>query len=148
MTTEKANRISFDDSRVEFYSDLANDFTKNPKTGLLSRVTNEQSVAQSLRNLVLTTPGERFYDMDKGSDVADTLFENFNTVDAGMDPGEEEFFKQRLRSVINRYEPRVELGEVEVKIKDDLTAEVRITYRDVRYDYGPLLLTVSVTRVR
>ena len=140
--TSKADNFIFDRSRVEFYSDIETGFRKNPRTGLLGRVVNENSIAQSLRNLMLTHKGERFYDADKGSDVVDSLFENIDDV------GEQEFMRARVKSYLERYEPRVELLGVEAFAADDNTAEVRLVYKETRQEGEPLELTLSVKRVR
>lgn len=141
MTTSKADRISFDDTRVEFYSDIENAFRKNPRTGLLARVTNQESVAQSLRNLMLTTPGERFYDMDKGSEIAGSLFESF-------DEAETEFFRARATAYLERYEPRAEILDVVVDSSSPNEISARITYRERRFESSPLELNVSIRRIR
>lgn len=90
------------------YSDFPINFDRNPLTGILSKVTNEESVKQSVKNLILTNAGERFYDSSKGSTIRSSLFEP-NT------PTTLEIIRTQIREAIQAYEPRCELREVSVQ---------------------------------
>ena len=59
--------------KEERYSDFLMSFEKNPQSGNLGRVTNEQSIKQSLISLIMTNRGERFYDVNIGSKVKASL---------------------------------------------------------------------------
>lgn len=74
MTT-RADKFNIQDKKKEYYSDFLNGFDKNPVTGFLARVTNADSIKQSLRNIILTINGERFFDSGIGSKVNASLFE-------------------------------------------------------------------------
>ena len=60
----------------EYFSDFLNSFTKTPVGNQLARVTNERSINQSLKNLILTNLGERLFQPNIGSNILATLFEN------------------------------------------------------------------------
>ena len=62
----RADKQTLERKKSELYSDFLTNFDMNPVTGNLAKVTNESSVKQALRNLMLTMTGERFYDAHKG----------------------------------------------------------------------------------
>ena len=76
----RAESISPKGKQGEFFSDFLNSFAKTPVGNQLGRVTNEKSVNQSLRNLIKTNLGERFFQPIVGSDVNASLFENVNSI--------------------------------------------------------------------
>ena len=57
-------------------------FEVNPLTDDLIAIKNQTAIARSLRNLVLTTPGERFFNNEIGSQVNNLLFNNVDDVTA------------------------------------------------------------------
>jgi len=89
------------------YSDLAMGFTMSPVTGNIAMVYDEQSVKQAIKTLILTKPGERFYNKDYGTSVHDMLFDM-------IDPITAENIKMSIEEAIKNYEPRVETLEVRV----------------------------------
>jgi phage baseplate assembly protein W len=70
----QSDRFTIKNNR-EYFSDFMANFDKNPVTGNLARVTNEDAIKQSLRNLVLTNRTERFYQPHIGSKVQSLLFD-------------------------------------------------------------------------
>lgn len=70
----RADRFTLTSKQLIVYSDFTDNFDINPVTGLLARVTNEESIKQSLRNLVLTGLGERPYKPLVGSKLRASLF--------------------------------------------------------------------------
>ena len=60
------------------FKDLAISFEANPNTNDFSAVTNENAIKQSIRNLVLTSFGERPFQPTIGSRVRGLLFEPFD----------------------------------------------------------------------
>jgi phage baseplate assembly protein W len=89
----------------EYYSDFLMDLDQNPITGNLARVTNEESIKQALKNLILTTRMERPYKPLVGSRINSLLFEpaELGLVDSIM---------SEIRETININEPRVVLENV------------------------------------
>ena len=57
-------------------------FQVNPLTDDLIAIKNQTAIARSIRNLVLTSPGERFFNNDLGSRVNELLFENVDDITA------------------------------------------------------------------
>lgn len=93
--------------KEERYSDFHLSFAKNPITGNLSKVTNEESIKQALRSLILTNKGERFYISNLGSKLRAALFEP-------ADPVTAEVIRMTIQQTIAMYEPRVNVLSVNV----------------------------------
>jgi len=138
----RADRYTVEQKKLEFYSDFPNGFDLNPSTGLLSRVTNEEAVKQSIKNLMLTSIGERFYDANKGSKIMNSLFENY-------DPPNIELIRLQASEVLQAYEPRAEI--LSLRIAEDIDRNGYnmtfvfsiINIQDTTFD-----LTINVKRVR
>ena len=64
------------------YKDLSMSFKSNPLTDDLIGLKNESAIARSVKNLVFTQKGEKFFDPDFGSEVSASLFENIDEVTA------------------------------------------------------------------
>ena len=92
----------------ERYSDFLTNFDKNPITGNLAKVINEESVKQALKNLLLTNNGEKFYDSGFGSKIKALLFDiaDASTMDT---------LKMTIEQAIKNHEPRVNLLNIEVR---------------------------------
>ena len=88
------------------YKDLSMSFKSNPLNDDLIGLKNESAIARSIRNLVFTLPGERFFDQDFGSDVSASLFENIDEVTAIT-------IQDDIEYMIKMHEPRVELLDVQ-----------------------------------
>ena len=113
------------------YKDVSMSFKSNPLNDDLIGLKNENAIARSIRNIVFTLPGERFFEPDFGSEVSASLFENLDEVTAFTIKEEIEF------SILN-YEPRVEL--VDVNVVPDFDGNqfaVTITYIIVGIDVPP-----------
>ena len=103
-------------------------FQVNPLTNDLIAITNTTAIARSLRNLVLTTPGERFFNENLGSQVNNLLFENVDDITAMS-------IRTEIITVIENYEPRVKLLKVSVNANiDSYNMDVRIVYRVIGID--------------
>ena len=113
------------------FKDLSMSFKFNPLSGDLIALKNENAIASAVRNIVLTTPGEKFFDPDFGSSVSEILFENVDDITAVS-------IEDEIKSSLKNYEPRVELINVTVDPNfDENQFDVRITYRIVGIDIPP-----------
>lgn len=74
MTT-RADRYTQLQKTPDLFSDFMSDLSPHPITKDLARLRNDQSVRQSIRNLVLTNYGERPFQPTIGSTVNRALFE-------------------------------------------------------------------------
>ena len=110
------------------FKDLSMSFKFNPLSGDLITLKNENAIARAVRNIVLTTPGEKFFDPDFGSSVGEILFENVDEITAVS-------IEDEIKSSLKNYEPRVELIDVFVDPNfDENQFDVTITYRIIGVD--------------
>ena len=90
------------------FKDISMSFKVNPISNDIIGVKNNTAIARSIRNLVLTTPGERFFNENLGSRVSEVLFDNMDEISASS-------IRDEIEETIIRYEPRVNLKNVKVK---------------------------------
>ena len=120
------------------FKDLSMSFKFNPLSGDLIALNNENAIARAVRNIVSTTPGEKFFDPDCGSSVSEILFENVDDITAVS-------IQDEIRSCLNNYEPRVDLIDVDVDPNfDENQFDVKITYRIVGIDIPPSQLEFAL----
>lgn len=107
----------------EVYSDFLSNLDTHPFSSDVAKVKNEQAIKQSIRNLLLTNVGERFFRPYLGSNVYKSLFElidNFVIND----------IKTHIENTINAYEKRADLISVNVVDNGDgnsLTATIQFS---------------------
>ena len=107
------------------FKDIAMAFGKNPFTDDINAVKNDNSIKSAIKNLVLTTPGEKPFQPLVGSRVNDLLFEP-------LDPFTADSLQEEIINTINQYEPRVALTEVSVQpIWDDNAIGIDVEYQIV-----------------
>ena len=120
------------------FKDLSISFKFNPLSGDLIALKNENAIARAVRNIVLTTPGEKFFDPDFGSSVSEILFENVDDITAIS-------IKDEIKNCLQNYQPRVEIIDVNVDPNfDENQFDVIITYRIVGIDIPPTQLEFAL----
>ena len=87
------------------FKDISMTFQSNPLNDDLIAIKNENAIARSLRNIVFTTPGEKFFNESFGSRITESLFENIDDITATV-------IVDEIRQSIDNYEPRVEVDDV------------------------------------
>lgn len=92
--------------------DLKITFKPHPVTDDLQVVKDDAAVKQSIVNLLLTVPGERLFNNQIGSSLSRLLFEPLDFAVAAM-------IKSEITSCIRKYEPRVEIKDVNVDVDYD-----------------------------
>ena len=113
------------------YKDLSMSFKSNPLNDDLIGLKDQSAIARSIRNIVFTLPGEKFFDSDFGSEVSATLFENLDDVSAIT-------IRDEIEYIINTYEPRVKLLNVDSMANyDNNEYNVVITYQIIGSDVPP-----------
>lgn len=115
---------SGDFKKSRAFADILMSFKRNPFTDDASVVKNDNAIKQAIKNLILTTPGEKPFQPTVGSKVMDMLFEP-------LDPFTADAVKDEIINTVNQYEPRVELTKVDVTAipegnKLNITLEYRI----------------------
>ena len=93
--------------RSRSFKDFSINFSKNPFTDDLSIVNNDNSIKQAVKNIILTSPGEKPFQPLVGSSVNRLLFEPLDAFTADA-------VAEEIRTTINQYEPRVKLTKVDV----------------------------------
>ena len=124
------------------FKDISMSFQVNPLNYDLIGLKNENAIARSVRNIVFTLPGEKFFDENFGSRISATLFENVDDISASL-------IDDEIRQSINRYEPRVELTDVEVLPNfDNNQFDVLIVYNIIGADVPPQELQFALQSTR
>lgn len=124
------------------FKDVSMTFQVSPLNNDLIALRNESAIARSVRNIVFTLPGEKFFNEDFGSRISRSLFEN-------IDAGSAVIIRNEIENSINRYEPRVRLMEVTVYPDYDNNAfDVVIVYQIVGVDVPPQQLEFVLQSTR
>ena len=104
------------------FKDISMTFESNPLNDDLIAIKNENAIARSLRNIVFTTPGEKFFNQSFGSRITESLFENIDEITATI-------IVDEIRQSIDNYEPRVEVDDVKAfPDYENNSFDVTITY--------------------
>jgi len=121
------------------FKDLSFNFTKNPVTGDINVLKNEEAIKQSVKNLVLTKYRERLFNPNLGSNVTNYLFELSSPADASS-------IISGIRTLLTTFEKRIEVKKIEVFTSDESYEYlIEISY----YIIGePLLQTTQVVLTR
>lgn len=110
------------------FKDISMSFQTNPLNNDLIAIKNEVAISRSIRNIVFTYPGEKFFNPRFGSKVGRSLFENIDNISASI-------IRDEITNSINNYEPRVSLINVSVVPSyDNLAFNVTIIYRVIGED--------------
>ena len=113
------------------FKDVSMSFEKNPLNDDLISLSNTSAIARSIRNIVFTSPGEKFFNPNFGSRISESLFENVDEVSALA-------IEDEIRSSIINFEPRVNLLDtVVVPNPDDNEMNVVIQYEVTGIDVPP-----------
>ena len=124
------------------FKDISASFQVNPLTYDIIALKNENAIARSVRNLVLTEKGERFFNNSLGSGVNRLLFESIDDITASS-------IKDEISNTIQNYEPRVDLIGVDVSPNyDNLEFNVTIRYTIVGIDSQPQQLSFALQPTR
>jgi hypothetical protein len=94
------------------FKDISLSFEPHPITKDLPVLKNANAIRRSVRNLVQTIPGERFFNPILGSSVYDSLFDL-------MDFGTSNLIEQEIITTLRNFEPRVNNVRVRVSVRPD-----------------------------
>jgi len=124
------------------FKDLSMSFQVNPINYDLIALKNETAIARSIRNLVLTYPGEKFFNENLGSKVSRSLFDNIDDISASV-------IKDEIENTIQNYEPRVDLIDVVVDPDyDNNNFNVTVNYYIIGIDALPQQLSFALQPTR
>lgn len=124
------------------FKDISMTFQRHPLTDDLIALKNEQAIARSLRNIVFTTPGEKFFNETFGSRISNALFDNVDDISASL-------IIDEIRQSITNFEPRVDLLDVKAEPNfDNNEFNVRIVYNIIGADVPPQDLQFVLQQTR
>ena len=107
------------------FKDISLSFSPHPITKDLPVLINERAIVRSVRNLVETIPTERFFQPNLGTEIRDTLFENFSRQTVNI-------IEDQVRDTVRAFEPRVgDVGVEVVAIPDNNNFEVKVLFEIV-----------------
>ena len=113
------------------FKDISMSFESNPLNDDLVSLSDSSAIARSIRNIVFTSPGEKFFNPDFGSRISESLFENVDNVSALA-------IEDEIKSSIINFEPRVNLLNTNVVPNpDDNEMNVTIEYEITGIDIPP-----------
>ena len=104
------------------FKDISLSFSPHPVPKDLPVLLNERAIVRSVRNLVETIPTERFFNSLLGTDIRDSLFENFTATTVTI-------IEDQIRETVRNFEPRV--GEIGVEVEarpDSNELEVKVLF--------------------
>ena len=94
------------------FKDISLSFDPHPVTNDLPVLRNERAISRSVRNLVQTIPGERFFNPVLGSQVRRLLFDFIDVATADS-------IEDEILTTISNFEPRVTNVKVQVEPRPD-----------------------------
>ena len=113
------------------FKDISMSFQSNPLNDDLIALKNTTAIARSIRNIVFTQPGEKFFKPTFGSRVTESLFENVDSSTASI-------LRDEIRNSIKNFEPRVDLISVNVSPNvESNEMNVTIQYEVIGIDIPP-----------
>ena len=124
------------------FKDISATFQKSPINDDLIILKNTNAIARSIRNLVLTIPGEKPFQPDIGSNVSQMLFENMDNITAIS-------ISDEIKHTIYRFEPRVNVYDIDVSPDyDNHQYNVTIKYEIIGIDVDPQQLSFVLQLTR
>ena len=141
MAISYADKFTVTPLRAERYSDFYNNFNKNFGTKDLARITNEDSIIKSLKNLIQTRKGERPFFPEFGCNISGLLFENFSqfTTDS---------IETEIKTAVENFEPRIKTIRVNaVESQDNHSIELQMFFTTIN---NPENISISflLSRIR
>lgn len=124
------------------FKDISMTFQSNPLNRDLIGIKNETAIARSVKNLVLSSRDEKFFNPNFGTRISKVLFENLDDITASI-------IEEEISYVLNAYEPRIELISVTVSPNYDIGEfNTTIQYKIVGIDVLPQQLSFALQLAR
>lgn len=122
------------------YSDLDAAFTRSPRTRDVANKVDDNAIRGALRNLIHTKHYDRPFQPELGCQIHNLLFEQ-------GDPLTMAIAQRVIRDAIVKFEPRVQVQEVQVSMGNNNEMFIQIVYK-IRNTETPSVFTTTFTRVR
>jgi len=124
------------------FKDISMSFGANPLNDDVVALKNSSAIARSLRNIVFTQPGEKFFRPNFGSRISESLFENVDDASAAV-------IRDEIKNSIKNFEPRVKLLGVFVQPNPAFNEmNVAIEYEIIGIDIPPQELSFVLLPTR
>jgi len=124
------------------FKDISLSFQPHPVTKDAPVLKNERAIMRSVRNIVETIPGEKFFNPNFGSDVRGQLFEL-------VDFGDADLIREQIESSLANYEPRIDNVVVEVEPRPDRNEfEVTVIYDIIGQEFPTQTYTFILEATR
>ena len=124
------------------FKDISMSFKVSPLTYDLIANKNETAIARSIRNLILTFPGERPFNPELGSQVSRLLFQPMDDITTVS-------IREQIENTINNFEPRVNLRQVIVQPNFDIGEyDISIRYDIVGVEASTQQLSFALQQTR
>ena len=124
-----------------YFSDFSFDFSPHPKTGDITVLQNDNSIKNSIRNLIQTKYGEILFDTSIGCGLNYSLFDNIDEITKYT-------IQQEIQNTLSINEPRVSLSSI--SITEDIPAHgmyITVFYTTIN-SYTVQSVSVFLERVR
>ena len=126
---------------VSKYSDFDLDFVAHPVTKDITKKLNENAIAQSIRNLLLTGHYERPFKPELGSNLRKFLFEPIDNITTSL-------IQDAIFQTLKNYEPRIVIQEITAAPNyDEDRYDITLSFF-VRNTIEPITVTFFLERVR
>lgn len=127
--------------KVRQFSDIDFNFLVNSATKDVNKVKDEASIKQSIQSLIRTINYERPFHPEIGCQITSLLFDNF-------DPKLKNIMKQTIQNVLNAFEPRAKIMNVDIhdgSDRNELEVSVKFFITNVN---TPITVTTTLQRAR
>jgi phage baseplate assembly protein W len=122
-------------------SDFMTNLNKHPETDQLITLTNSEAVKRSVRNLILTQRGERFFQPNIGSNIQSILFEPMSDYTSDV-------LKELIIEAIKNHEPRAINPDVIIRADEANNAYIVSILFYIINNATPIAVNVNLARVR
>lgn len=120
--------------------DIDLSFKMHPLTGDLATKTGSSAIRQSLINIVRTNFYDRGFNVEMGTNLDASMFDNIGLTTARQ-------IHDNIQNAIRNFEPQVELIDVEVRDSGGNDVAVRIYYTELNNPTTQTLV-VDLSRIR
>lgn len=121
--------------------DFMTNFNKHPETDQLIALTNSEAIKRSVRNLILTSRGERMFQPNIGSNIQSVLFEPMSDYTSDV-------LRELIIETIRNHEPRAIDPDVLIRADEANNAyNVAILFYIIN-NADPIAVNVNLARVR
>lgn len=123
------------------YKDFYTNLDVHPVRKDLFVLSDVDSIKNSLKNILFTDPGERFFNPYFGGGIRASLFENVN-------PNTAYLIKTQVETSIQNFEPRAQLIDVYVTpLPDNNSYNIQVVFTTIN-NPSPIVFNTMLTRVR